>query len=218
MYLIIGLFAAVYVAILATAAATSGEAPKQEVDARQGLAWLANLTQSSLWREGIGFVAGFAASILSVVLIDWIRRPRVSFIGFERVPVNFGVLHKIQFRLRGRASPGLCRFDIHWDGRQVPAKWDEAPNPLEADDLNQFRPELVPATFYQPLFQRRDYAVPILIERNGQLEVFSGWWFGRGRGYGPNPDLGGVEEIELAVICAGLHWSRQCRVAEILGG
>ena len=85
-----------------------------------------------------------------------------------------GKKDEFRFRLKGLSAPGLSRLTISWSDKTVVAKWDETPNPLERDDLSKFRPELVPATYDQPLFCGNEYVVPVLIERNGRFEIFSG--------------------------------------------
>lgn len=84
-------------------------------------------------------------------------------------------------------------FRLEWKGKRVFAKWDELPNPL-VDDLyaengRNFRAEFVPNTFYLPLTVEREYEIPIIVRKSNNYEVFSGWWFGKGRGYGPDPTV-----------------------------
>jgi hypothetical protein len=57
--------------------------------------------------------------------------------------------------------------------------------PLEGHHLDQFRPERVPATYFQPLIVGRVYDVPVVFEgRDSEaIDIFSGWWFGRTLGY-----------------------------------
>lgn len=164
---------------------------------------------------GLGAILGVGLTLF----VEWLNRPRVKWRGFERVETNFGVLYKAVFELGGRRDPGLSCLTIEWAGRQVFAKWDEAPNPLEADRLDAFRPELVPATFYQPLFTGKRYSVPILVQRDGRPEVFSGWWFGHDRGYGPDPATADPArtQVRLALTGARLTWSKSFIAGAIVG-
>jgi hypothetical protein len=159
-----------------------------------------------------GGVVGFAL----VYFVNWLWRPRVEVLGWMKTRVNFGVLYKLRFRLKGRLAPGFCALQIEWDGKTLFAKWDETPNPLEGDDPNRFRAELVPATFYQPLFIGREYRVPIVIERDASLQVFSGWWFGWGRGYGPDPTLAMSAQIRLSLTGADLRWSAAFNLEDVV--
>ena len=164
-----------------------------------------------------GIIVGFVLGVIAPYVVDWLWRPRVRDVGFVRdANFNLGTLYKLRFTLKGRAVPGMCCLRIEWRGRFVFAKWDEAPNPLEGDDLRRFRPELVPATFYQPLFLRRRYLVPVMIEREGRREVFSGWWFGREMGYGPDPAISERDTVRLTLLGGGFEWTRDFRLDEIL--
>lgn len=192
-------------------AVTQLEAAIRDAGRFKGLGW------SDFINFGSSVLSGFIAGLVSVIVWQWFTRPTVRFLGFERVPVNFGVLYKLRFRLGGRASPGVCGMRLEWPGGDLFAKWDETPNPLERDDPNQFRAELVPLTFYQPLFHGRDYVVPIVVEESGGYALFSGWWFGRRFGYGPGPALRGEEQIRVTISGSGLNWSEAFPVAEIIG-
>lgn len=164
-----------------------------------------------------GILIGFVLGVVSPYVVDRLWRPRVRAVAFVRdAGFNLGPLYKLRFTLRGRSVPGFCCLRIEWSGGSVFAKWDEAPNPLAGDDPNRFRPELVPATFFQPLFLRRQYTVPILIEREGRVEVFSGWWFGRPVGYGPDPAVARGETIRLTLLGGGFEWSRDFTVDQVL--
>lgn len=161
-------------------------------------------------------LAGGIVGFVLVFVVDLVKRPRVRLLGFAAVPANFGTLYKLRFTLRGCTEPGLCRVTIHWCCKSVFAKWDEAPNPLESDDLSKFKPELVPATYDQPVFFNHEYSVPVVIEKEDKREIFSGWWFGRNNGYGPDPSVESSAEIRITLSGAGLSWSRAFTLAEIV--
>jgi hypothetical protein len=164
----------------------------------------------------LGALVGGVVGLLLVLFWDWISRPRVSFLGFNKVNVNFGDLYKLRFKLSGRKKPGICQLEIQWNGKSVKAKWDEAPNPLKNDDLNEFRPELVPATFYQTLFIEKEYQVPILHEDNGNLSIFSGWWFGRNNGYGDDPTINEEDKITLILSGNNFQWRKTFKISKII--
>ncbi|MEW5805173.1 MAG: hypothetical protein AB1721_00355 [Patescibacteria group bacterium] len=166
----------------------------------------------------LGALAGGAVGLILVLIWDWISRPKVKFLGFISEQVNFGTLYKLRFKITGRQNPGICQLEIRWNGNSVKAKWDETPNPLENDQMNQFRAELVPATFYQPLFLQQEYKVPIVHRENNygqQLSVFSGWWFGRNNGYDPNPSVDRDTELTLILSGNNFQWSKKVKVSEI---
>lgn len=163
----------------------------------------------------VSILAGGIVGFLLVFIIDFIKKPRLKVLGFERASVNFGTLYKLRFKIKGRSSPGVCRLRISWSDRNVYAKWDETPNPLDDDNLSKFKPELVPGTFDQPLFKGIEYSVPIVIENNGNREVFSGWWFGKNIGYGPNPRLEKGFNTKLTLYGTGLSWTRSFTEKEI---
>ena len=103
----------------------------------------------------IDILAALMGGLVGLALVrgwDWYTQPKVKFLCFVREDVNFGTLHKLKFKIVGKQNPGICQLEIQWDGNSVKAKWDETPNPLENDRPTQFRAELVPTTFYQPLF------------------------------------------------------------------
>jgi hypothetical protein len=153
-------------------------------------------------------IAGGIVGFLLVFLVDLIKKPRVKFIGFIKSPSNFGELHKIKFKLNGVSSPGLSRMTISWCGNSVFANWDESPNPLHDD--SEFRAELVPATYDQPIFNGNEYSVPLIIQNNGRYEIFSGWWFGRESGYGPkNIEIDSSTEIRVTLCGSGLVWTKE---------
>lgn len=160
-------------------------------------------------------VAGGIVGFVLVFVVDWIKRPRIQFLGFSSAQANFGKLYKFRFRLKGLSPPGLSRLTISWSDKTVFAKWDETPNPLERDDWSRFRPELVPATYDQPLFCGSEYAVPVIIERDGSHEIFSGWWFGKDSGYGPDPGVNKQDHIKLTLSGAGLSWAKEFTVDRV---
>ena len=136
-----------------------------------------------------------------VLFVDWFKKPKIKFIGFQKINVNFGVLYKILIKIDGYVHPGLSRIDISWRGGSVFANWDENPNPLKNDCFDNFVPELVPQTFFQNTFCGKIYSVPILHEESDEskkITVFSGWWFGRNKGYKESvPELVDDSEIQI---------------------
>jgi hypothetical protein len=149
-------------------------------------------------------VAGIVAGGITTVWFQRIWRPRLggytfvvtSFVPDRHMtgPEPIGRLYKLRFRLAGRTSPEFCALEIRWEltasgegGRhqQVFGKWDDAAMPLEGHDLDRFRPELVPNTYFQPLINDRVYDIPFLFESldRQRIDIFSGWWFGRNKGY-----------------------------------
>ncbi len=162
----------------------------------------------------VSTVAGGLAGLGLVYLVEWLWRPRVKVLGFRKTPSNIGLLYKFRFKLKGRRSPGFCCLRIEWCGRSVLGKWDETPNPVDRDDPNQFRPELVPSTFFVPLLLKQEYSVPIVIEHDGKREIFSGWWFGRPR-WGPDPAVGDGARIRLTLAGGDFQWSGEFALAEV---
>ena len=155
-----------------------------------------------------------------VHFVDWLWRPRVKEYTFVEEKANFGTIYKLSFTLKGRSQPGLCALTIEWgtdkERTSVFAKWDETPNPLEGDKLEGFRPELVPSTFYQPLFLGRPYSVPVLIKAKDSYDVFSGWWFGKDCGYGPNPWVGRCDNLSLTLVGGKFSWTKSVTVDKII--
>lgn len=160
----------------------------------------------------VGAAFGALAGFVLVEAVEWLRRPRVRKVRFRRQrnvdlgPVRVD-LHRLCFGLRGR-SPGLSFLEIAWRLDQteplgVIANWDETAEPLVQPDpfspTQQFRPDMVPATFYMALFPGREYSVPVVADvQSGPdnadppfagLEVFSGWWYGSRMGFAPDPRL-----------------------------
>lgn len=149
----------------------------------------------------IGVISGLiSGGMVALLLARW-WRPRVSGWQWIKTPfvpdrqvsgssAKIGYIYKVRFLLRGRASPEWGALEIVWrcqgePRRRVFAKWDERAMPLDRHDPDEFRPEQVPETYYQPLIVGRVYDVPILFEDalTSRLDIFSGWWFGRSRGY-----------------------------------
>jgi hypothetical protein len=176
-------------------------------------------------------VAGGTVGLGLVYFAAWLRRPYIESYKFEWTNRNFAKLYYLTFKLAGEDSPGFCAMQIKWRGHAVFGKWDETPNPIEKDQVNNFRIELVPQTFYQPLFFDREYSIPILADNRNysppaanlckQLAIFSGWWFGWFNNahlpqYGDDPTVGEDDELELTLIGTGLSKRWQCKVSEIL--
>jgi hypothetical protein len=70
----------------------------------------------------LSVLASGVVGFLLVFIIDWIWKPRIKVLSFEKVQVNFGILYKLRFRLGGFNSPGVCRLRINWDSKSVFAK------------------------------------------------------------------------------------------------
>jgi hypothetical protein len=169
----------------------------------------------------IGFILGIIASVIATYWVTWLWRPKVKDGGFKKEDFNLGgKLFKLQFTLKGRSAPGTCCLEIRWQKNKVLnkvfAKWDETPNPSTDDTPNGFQPSMVPATYYQPLIPGRGYAVPILIEQDGGYEIYSGWWWGKNKGYGPDPKVTKGTVITITLTGNSLNWSRVLTVGDIL--
>jgi hypothetical protein len=98
--------------------------------------------------------------------------------GFVREHFNAGPLYKMRFHITG-ADPGVCSCMLQAEGYETSAKWDQCANPVRGDIPDGFDPGLVPATRELRLFPDNPYRVPILIDDDGELLVFDGWWFSR---------------------------------------
>ncbi len=131
-----------------------------------------------------GLVLGALSGIGVSYLVAWLWRPRVRHVGFCVTEYENGQLYKLVFEVMGRTPPGTCVLELRWPGNRrgradwerTFAKWDETAIPLSN---GEFRQELVPATYFQPLIPKRQYAVPILhTSATGDRVVFSGWWYG----------------------------------------
>ena len=179
-------------------------------------AFMSSIFKFRLPIDILSAIAGGVVGLILVELWDWLRRPKIREVGFEKVNVNFGVLYKLKFKIEGKQYPGICQLEIRWSNKSVKAKWDELPNPLQDDNIDSFRPELVPVTFYQPLFLKRKYSVPIIHkDDNERLSIFSGWWFGRDK-YGPDPYVTKSTQIELVLSGNNLHWRKLYKIEDIL--
>lgn len=143
-----------------------------------------------------------------------LNAPLLRLNGFARVPVNFGVLYKLCFTIDG-GDPGDCSCDITVGDRTQPAKWDETPNPLRGDRLDAFDAGLVPSTFHQRLHADRPYQLPILIEAERQLMVFTAWWFGRPQYY-DLPPLTPESSVAITIRGSDLCWAHSFLVRDIL--
>ncbi|MEW8332898.1 MAG: hypothetical protein AB2558_20465 [Candidatus Thiodiazotropha sp.] len=167
--------------------------------------------------DALSVIAGGIVGFFLVFLVDFIKKPRVKDLGFSVEKVNFGTLYKVRFKLKGKSTPGLTRMTISWCCNKVFAKWDEAPNPIDEDDMKKFNPVLVPSTYDQPIFCGNEYNVPIVINDNSKYEIFSGWWFGKNKGYGPDPSLNSSTKITLTLTGgSGLLWSKEFTISELL--
>ncbi len=118
---------------------------------------MADLNFSSFFRfvfplDLASTIAGGIVGLALVYLVKWLWRPKVKELGFRKEKVNFGTLHKFGFKIKGKEAPGLCSLEIEWCGNKVFAKWDETSNPLKDDKIDEFVPERVPQTYYQPIF------------------------------------------------------------------
>jgi len=169
----------------------------------------------------LGGIIGLAL----VKLVDWIRRPKLKFLGFGIVPVSFGKLVKLSFKLDGGINPGVGCCEIVTNSEKTCyAKWDESPNPLKNDKLGDFVPEKVPATYYQTLFLKKIYSVPILIEDPASIpqltqspyRIFNAWWFGKGQGYYIEQPMKYSDFLTIIVRGNGFLWERQFTVKEVL--
>jgi len=178
----------------------------------------------------VEILSGLFSGLIGLLLVeiwDLIKRPKVRFLGFKGIKVNFGTLYKLNFKIYGKQHPGICQLEIKWDEKSVKANWDETPNPIKEDKIikdkdgdwvpETFLPEVVPATFYQPLFLEKDYLVPIIHKDDkGQLSIFSGWWFGRKLGYSPDPKINESQRIVLILSGNNFEWRKELKVKEIL--
>jgi len=163
-------------------------------------------------------IVGGIIGLLLVLAWEWLTKPRIFWFNYSFIKekVNFGTLYKLKFKVWGLRSPGFCEFQIHWGRNMVRGKWDESPNPLHKDDLNQFEPALVPQSFFLPLMLKQYYTVPILHEDDKSLTVFSGWWFGRKMGYGPNPRINKKAQLTLIIKGNNLEWRKKIKVEDII--
>lgn len=166
----------------------------------------------------LGVLLGGVVGLLLVELWEYIKKPKIQFLGFLSSKFNSGgELIKIKFRIKGKSSPGVCQIELKWNKKNVKAKWDESPNPLENDDFEKFKPELVPSTYYQQLFLNKEYMVPVLHKKDSsELSVFSGWWYGQPN-YGPNPSIKFNDNLVISISGNNLEWCKSFSVGnEIL--
>ena len=158
-----------------------------------------------------GALIGWCLNRLSV----WSRRVQVNFHGFVKVPVNFGVLYKLVFSLRGHTDPGECTCEIETAQGAIFAKWDEAPNPLKDDRLDSFVPELVPHTFHQKLYIGRRYSVPIIIDDNSKFYMFDAWWFGKSKGYYRFFPINESDELAIKLRGTNFVWQNRWYLRQV---
>ena len=142
-----------------------------------------------------GWVLGFSLDRL----ILWSRKVKVIYEGIESVQTNIGQLYKVAFSLKGNENPGKCSCEITVGQSTTYAKWDESPNPLIGDRLEEFAAEKVPDTFFQDLYLGKGYGLPILIREKNQYYVFDAWWFGKEKGYYNKPPLSENDEIKIVI-------------------
>ncbi len=169
----------------------------------------------------LGALMGGIVGFVLVKLWDLYSKPKVKILGFVNTNFNCGgELIKLKFKITGKQNPGVCQLELQWCDNSVKAKWDEAPNPIKNDDCNEFKPELVPATFYQPLFLNKEYNVPIIHKENinsvEKFTVFSGWWFGREKGYGPDPSIKKCCRLKITLSGNNFEYSKEYKVKKII--
>lgn len=187
-----------------------------------------------------GVVFGIVSGAIVTVWFQWRWRPRVTRHAWIKSPfvpdshiegsdTELGTLYKLRFHLVGQSNPDFCALEISWVVKEpddkpvrqrVFAKWEEAAMPLEGHRLDQFRPELVPNSYFQPLLNDRIYDVPIVFVDAGthQIDVFSGWWFGRAAGYKQSAlNLSRSTELTLQLVGAsGLRWRHSMSIGDLL--
>lgn len=160
----------------------------------------------------VGWILGFAFDRL----ILWSRRVKVDFVGFESVQTNFGTLYKMRLKLKGHEDPGECSCELKANDYTTFAKWDESPNPLRQDRLNDFLPEKVPETFHQRLHIGREYHLPFLVKVENEIFVFDAWWFGRSVGYYTQPPLKHESALSASIRGRGFAWTRTFTIGDIV--
>ena len=167
-----------------------------------------------------GALLGTLVSFFVVKISDYSRKARLRFLGFEEKEVNFGILYKLRFVIKGYNDPGIACIRIDSKGYSTFANWDEAPNPLKKDNIKDFIPEMVPSTYFQPIFLKKEYKVPVIIkekEEDNKYFIFDGWWFGKPDGYYLGEELVESNEITLNVLGGnGLNRKIKFRVKDIL--
>ncbi len=174
----------------------------------------ANDLPNILWGGILGFVLVF--------LVEWLRTPVVRFKGFQKDEFSDkGILYKAKFLITGKfffpffALPiGISVLEILYRNHVQFAKWDETPEPVSQ---GQFHPEAVPGTFYQTLFLKKTYCVPVLHQdKDKKLTIFCGWWYGRAVGYGENLNIEAHENITLNLKTATSSWARKFKVSNVI--
>lgn len=188
------------------------------------LNWLFSLSSEG-WKSAIW---GGVIAFMLVFIVEWLRKPKVKFLGFEYSLFNIpNGLYKIKIRICPKISvlkwftyqPGITSLEICYRDKIQFAKWDETPNPLIGDDPRQFEASMVPQTFYQILFLDRLYTVPIIHkDKEGKLTIFCGWWFGRDFGYGTAEDYNINKDEKICLILRGnnVFWKKQIKISDIL--
>ncbi len=164
-------------------------------------------------------ILGGIVGLVLVLFIEWYRKPKIKFIGFETVSVSFGTLYKLKIKITGKINPGLSELNIKWNNGNVSANWDENPNPLKNDKLSEFVPEMVPQTRYLNTYSGREYLVPIIHKsEEGKLTIFSGWWFGKDKGYGASvPEIDGNWQLQFEFVSQNVNKkSKKYFVSEII--
>jgi hypothetical protein len=156
----------------------------------------------------LGAFAGFGVAWFAA----WLSRPRIKHYGFVRRMPDYegGHLHKLWFELKGRSAPGLCSLELTCEERSRFAKWDESASPLT--NRQSFWPEMVPGTAMQALHLGRIYCVPLIYEKDGELSLFSGWWYGRLSFPDAVPAVDHATTIRVALTGQGLTWNHEFRV------
>lgn len=138
-------------------------------------------------------LAGGVIGVAVTEFVRWIRQPRVRFVRLETQENVHGLtqgkqsLHRIRFRVTGAASGQMSSILLKWGpgiDQGTFAKWDETPEPSAWDSgERKLEPNLIPQTFHLPLFEGREYTVPILIkwetDQASGLDIFCGWWYAR---------------------------------------
>jgi hypothetical protein len=126
-------------------------------------------------------ILGGVIGLLLVFLVEWIKKPRVKFGGFKKEELKNckkkEYLYKILVVISGCTSPGYSELYIKWKdksgkNKSVKAKWDELPNPIND--------AMIPSTTTYLVIKKGTYYIPVIHEDvDGNLTIFSGWWFFR---------------------------------------
>jgi hypothetical protein len=142
------------------------------------------------------FVGGLVGAVMAVLVAEGVRRyqlPRVKFLGVESTKPERGLaggeqyLRRIRFKAKGSTVGTATSIRLRWGpapAQATIAKWDETPEPVETNPVTgagENPPNLVPATFYLPLYAGEEYTVPVLIDWQAPdrrvTDVFCGWWY-----------------------------------------